>query len=385
MSRFEPVVGRASDGQSPHAALVDEFHEASDGALYDSMSTGMGARNQPLLAVITTAGVNLSSPCYEMFLNCVKVLEGTLEQENTFIMIFGIDEDMSYENYDSWRTANPNLGISINEDYLYGKYQDAMNDLSQRSILLTKHLNMWQNTGSAWMDMLKFQACKRPELKLEDFYGKEVWIGIDLANKIDLCAMQLLFKLPDGSFATFGKYYLPEEIVNKKENQHYQLWRDEGLLTSTEGSVTDFFKIEEDLKELSKLFIIKELDFDQKEAHFWVQTIQLWADFECVEIPQSAQFISEPMKMLESLIYEGKMLHDGNKLLTWSFGNVVKKLSRGASVVKYYYPTKQNNANKIDPVCALIMALSRALLCDDISDSYNSRAKAGIEDILRVI
>jgi phage terminase large subunit-like protein len=385
MSRFEPVIGKPGDGTSPTCAICDEYHESPTSILVDTMKTGMGARREPLLLIITTAGFDTSFPCYDEHLQAIKILEGTLEKDNVFCILYGIDDGDDWADFEVWKKANPNYLISIDEDSLKESYLDACNNLKDRNTLLCKHLNIWCNSSSAWMDMQKFELCKRPNLKLEDFYGQEVWIGIDLANKIDLCAMQLLFRLPDGSFATFGKYYLPEEVVNKKENSHYQLWRDEGILISTEGAVTDFFKIEEDLKELNKLFIIKELDFDQKEAHFWVQTIQLWADFECVEIPQSAQFISEPMKTLESLIYDGKMLHDGNKLLTWSFGNVVSKLSRGSSSVKYYYPTKQTNANKIDPVCALIMALSRALLSEDIGDSYNQRAKAGIEDVLRVI
>jgi len=385
MSLVSPVVGRASDGQAPSCAIIDEYHEHPNSSLLDAFVTGTGSRQQPLILIITTAGFDTTYPCYEEHLEAIKILEGSLEKEHVFVAMFGIDNDDDWTDFEVWKKANPNYGVSIQEDGLMIQYQDAMNSLKNRNTLLCKHLNKWMNAGSAWMDMQKFELCKRPDLKLEDFYGHEVWIGVDLANKIDLCAVQLLFKLPDGGFVTFGKYYLPEEIVNKKENSHYQLWRDEGLLITTEGAVTDFFKIEEDLKELDKLFVIKELDFDQKEAHFWVQTIQLWANFECIEIPQSAQFISEPMKTLESLIYDGKMLHDGNKLLTWSFGNVIQKLSRGSSSVKYYYPAKQTNANKIDPVCALIMALSRALVCEDDGNIYNKRAARGEKDILRVL
>lgn len=385
MSRCEPVIGKPGDGANVSGAIIDEYHEHPDSALLGTMVTGTGSRPQPLIFIITTAGFDTTYPCYEEHLESIKILEGSIEKENVFTMIFGIDPDDKWEDWNSWTKANPNYGVSILPDSLKETYETALNSLKDRNTLLCKHLNKWMNAGSAWMDMQKFELCKRPDLKIEDFYGHEVWIGIDLANKIDLCAMQLVFKLSDGKFATFGKYYIPEEIANKSENSHYQLWGEEGILTITEGAVTDFFKIEEDLKELNKLFIIKELDFDQREAHFWIQTIQVWADFECVEVPQTPQFISEPMKTLESLIYEGKMLHDGNKLLTWSFGNVIKKLSRGASIVKYYYPTKQTNANKIDPVCALLMALGRALTCEDNGDSYNVRAARGEEEILRVL
>lgn len=433
MSRFEPVVGRASDGQSPHVALIDEYHEAQTSALYDSMSTGMGARSAPLLCVITTAGVDLSSPCYDMFLNAVKVLEGDLEQENLFIMIFGIDEGMKYEDYESWKTANPNLGISINEDYLYGKYQDAMKDVSQRSILLTKHLNLWQASGVTAFDMLKFKANARPEMKLEDFKGKRCIVALDLASKIDILAMEIMFELEDAEYKVcprcgervlykdetyicsnlydknlydpnsheegscgwqrksakrtivFSKFYLPEETVQKKENQHYRTWEAKGLLTVTEGSRTDLQKVEEDLEKLNKYFLIGEMVFDPKDASYFVQNIQKWAGFECIEFTQSPAMISEPFKECEAMIVDGCFLHDGNEILTWMFGNTIKKQGKSGGSVKHYFPTKQTEGNKIDGCVASLMALARIMVSTDDGDSYNSRARAGQEEILRVI
>lgn len=423
MSKFEPVVGRASDGQSPHCSLIDEYHEAQTSALYDSMSTGMGARNSPLLCVITTAGVDLSSPCYEMFLNAEKVLKGDLEQENLFIMIFGIDEGMNYEDYESWKTANPNLGISINEDYLYGKYQDAMKDVSQRSILLTKHLNLWQSSGVTAFDMIKFKENARPESKLEDFKGKSCTVSIDLASKIDIVAVEITFELEDVQYKicprcgepvlwenekyicsrnneeggcswqrksskrtmTFSKFYLPSTTVEKKENQHYRLWVAEGLLTSTEGERTDFQKVEEDLQQLDKDFIIQEICFDPHEASYLIQNIQKWFGGECVEISQNPAMLSEPMKELEAMIVDGCFLHDGNKVLTWMFGNVIKRQGKSGGSVKHYYPAKQTEGNKIDGPMCCIMNISRIMTYEDDGDSYNSRARAGIEDVLRVI
>jgi phage terminase large subunit-like protein len=423
MSRFEPVVGRASDGQSPHAALVDEYHEAQTSALYDSMSTGMGARRSPLLCVISTAGVDLSSPCYDMFLNCVKVLDGELEQEDTFIMIFGIDPEMKYEDYESWKTANPNLGISINEDYLYGKYQDAMKDVSQRSILLTKHLNLWQASGVTAFDMIKFKANARPEMKLEDFKDKKCVVSLDLASKIDILAMEIMFELEDAQYkecprcgevvlfkneiyicsknteegscswqrksnkrtVVFSKFYLPEETVLKKENQAYRTWAAKGLLTVTEGSRTDLQKVEEDLEKLNEDFIISELVFDPKDASYFVQNIQKWAGFECIEFTQSPSLISEPFKECEAMIVDGCFLHDGNEVLTWMFGNTIKKQGKSGGSVKHYFPTKQTEGNKIDGTVACLMALARIMTYEDNGDSYNSRAAKGEENILRVI
>lgn len=419
MSRFMPIVGKPGDGASPHAAIVDEYHEHATSVLFDAMDTGMGARDQPLLLVITTAGSDTSAPCYEMELEAIKILEGTLQKDNVFVIKFGIDKEDSYEDFEVWKKANPNYGVSINEDYLRGKYNDAMTNLSQRNILLTKHLNIWMNAGQAWMDMQKWELCKRPQLELEDFYGRECYVSLDLASKIDLAALVFLFELEPIKYATcprcqskviwendrnkcsseacswerktnkrvacFGKYYIPEETAHKKENQHYQLWEKEGILTVTDGARTDFQRIENDLKDIAKNVIIKELPFDPKEASYLIQNIETWANFECTEFPQGPALISEPMKELEAMVYDGCFLHDGNKVMTWMMGNVIKKQSRTGGSVKCYFPTKQNDSLKIDGPVAAIMALGRMMVQTDDGDSYNARAKAGEQEILRVI
>ena len=425
MSRFEPVVGKASDGQSPHAALIDEYHEAQTSALYDSMSTGMGARSQPLLCVITTAGVDISSPCYEMFENATKVIQGTLIEDNLFAVIFGVDPEDSYEDFDVWRKANPNLGVSVNENYLRGKYNDALTKLGERNILLTKHLNMWQSAGRAWLDMIKFKSCGDASLKLEHFAGRNCYLGLDLASKIDVVALEILFEIegvklevcprcgakavyqderyncanslgenPTCSWnrktnkrvVCFSKFYLPEATVAKKENQHYQLWEKEGLLTATEGERTDFNVVEDDLKMLNSVFNIQELVFDPREASMLISNIQKWASFECVEFTQSAVNISEPCKELEAMVTDNAFLHDGNKMFEWMCGNVVLKQSRSGGNVKHYFPTKTTNANKIDGAVGAIMALARLMANDeDTGDSYNARAARGEENILRVL
>src|SRR5665648_518829 len=127
MSIFCPIVGNPGDGQSPHGGLIDEYHEHPTSVLYDAMDTGMGAREQPMLSVITTAGTNTSFPCYDLHLEAIKVLEGSIENDRLFCMIFTIDKEDDWQDFECWKKANPNYMISIEEDYLYGKYQDAMN------------------------------------------------------------------------------------------------------------------------------------------------------------------------------------------------------------------------------------------------------------------
>lgn len=428
MSKFMPVIGKPGDGASPHCALVDEYHEHPTSVLYDAMDTGMGARDQPLLLVITTAGISTAVPCYDLHCEAVKVLEGTVENDSLFCMIFTIDKEDSWEDFENWKKANPNYSVSINEDYLFTKFQEALNKPAQRNILLTKHLNIWQNAGIAFVDALKWREAGDETLCLEMFKGQECWLALDLASKIDLCALVLLFKhkkriinancpkcfgevqvvngmnvcvsnrlLEDETkcdwkkpieregVVAFAKHYLPEATIEKRENQHYQKWFLEGWLTKTEGERTDFGVVEEDIKQISEDFIIKELAFDQKEATHIIHLISQWSNFECVEFPQSPALINEPMKELEAMIAANEFWHNNNPIFTWCMGNIIKKQSRSGGATKTYFPTKENDKLKIDSGVAAIMALGRLKVAEDDGDSYNARAKRGDDEILRVL
>lgn len=361
-SKFEPVIGKPGDGASPSCGIVDEYHEHSSPDLLETLHTGMGAREQPLLIVITTAGVDTSVPCYDKHLEAKKILEKSTERENLFCIIFTIDEDDTYENFDCWVKANPNLGVSIFEKNLRAKHEEALGSPAKRNAILTKHLNIWQNAGEAWMDMLKWNACCVPGMAINDFVGQECYVGMDLANRIDIAALRILFKYKNG-WAGFGKYYLPADTVKKKDNAHYKKWVSSGHITETEGAVTDFLYIKKDIEEISKTFKLKELAYDLKESSYFILDLsqEKWTYFPCVEVGQSPSIISEPMKAYEGLIYSKNYAHNGCPVMTWMMSNVIKKKARGGGETKLYYPTKERNTAKIDGPVAEITALSRAL------------------------
>jgi phage terminase large subunit-like protein len=372
MSRFELLVGNPGDGASPHCAIIDEYHEHRTSDQYDTMSTGMGSREQPLMFVITTAGTDTSSPCYDAHLKAVKVLNGSIEDDMFFAIIYGIDPDEDWKDFEVWKKANPNYGVSIMEDYLYQKYTETMNDAGKQNINLCKHLNEWRNAGTAWMNMAKWAACEDKTLRIEDFKGMPCYIGMDLATKIDMCALMLLFET-DSGFVTFGRYYLPEETVNLPGNDHFVKWAKEGHVIATPGGRTDFRPVEADIQAIDKDHPIRELAFDPKDATYIINNIMEWASFECVEMKQGPTLISEPMKELEAMIYSKGIRHDGGPVLTWMMGNVVKKAGHSGGPVKYYYPTKDKEANKIDGAVALIMAIGRAMLHVEKKSVYEER------------
>lgn len=375
MSRFEPLIGKPGDGSSPHCAIIDEYHEHKTSDQYDTMDTGMGARDQPLILVITTAGTDTSTPCYDMHLRAIQILNGTIHDDAFFAIIYGIGPEDNWQDFEVWKMANPNFGVSVNEDYLHRKFTETMNNASKQNINLCKHLNMWMNAGVAWMNMVKWEVCADQSLKLEDFIGRPCYAALDLASKIDICALILLFKhqkMIDGELVeglvAFGKYYLPEDTTTLAGNEHYDKWVKEGLIVETPGAMTDFLYIENDLKEIHANHPIEELAFDPREAGYLVQNVMQWLGVDnCIEIAQGPALMSEPMKETEGMIYDNRLWHSGDPVLTWMMGNVIQKKGRNTGPVKYYYPTKEKNESKIDGAVSLIMAMSRAMLNKDVS------------------
>jgi len=431
MSSFMPVVGNPADGTSPSSAVIDEYHENPSSVGYDTMLTGMGAREQPILFVTTTAGINTSYPCYDLYLNSKKILQGLINDDTTFVLIYEPNEEDDWQDFEVWKSVNPNYLISIDEDFLLGRYQDALNKPQERNIILTKHLNIWMNAGVGAFDMLRWNKCADTELTIEMFRGKECWLALDLASKIDLAALVLLFKYKRRVINTecpichgevvlkngmnvcisqnviiegesslicnwkkpvnrdcvvgFARHYVPEETVLEKENTHYQKWRERGNLIVTEGARTDFQLIEKDIETAAENFIVKELVFDPSEASYLIQNIEKWAAFDCIEFNQGPATISQPMKELEAMIKAFEFWHNGDPVYTWCMGNVVKKNSRSGGSVKHYFPTKTNPKLKIDSAVATICALGRLITYENDNGAYESRVSSGEERVLRVL
>lgn len=355
LSFFKKLIGKPGDGQSPYCAIHDEVHQHPNSAQIETMETGMGARTEPLQFLISTAGSDLAGPCKELHDYAKKVLEGHFKNDRFFALIYGIDEKDDWTDFDVWRKANPNLGVSVSEDFLQGKLQEAIQRTSLQNAVKIKHLNCWVNAGTGWLNMAKWDANADEGLEVERFHGCKAWVGIDLASKIDLTALMILIRWEE-KWYLFGKYYLPEETINFPGNEHYQKWALDGILTSTPGARTDYHYLYEDLMQWYEDFQIQEIVYDPREAAYLMQSIMEEVSCPVVEFTQSAVNLSEPMKEFEAEINAGNLLHNGDPILSWSASNVVLKESRN----KLYYPAKENNANKIDPIVAALMAMARA-------------------------
>lgn len=367
-SKFEPIVGKPGDGSSPSCAIIDEYHEHPTDEQYDTMQTGMGARPQPVLLVITTGGSNPAGPCYALRQELCRVLEGTIEDEQFFGIIYTIDEDDDWADFKNWKKANPNYGVSVFEDYLKQQQKEATNNARRQNILKCKHLNLWVNAKSAWMNMEDWKRCGDKELTPESVQHLRCIEGLDLASSIDIAArVKVFFEDVEGKrhYYVFGQYYLPEDAVYQPENTHYQQWKNEGFLTVTDGNETDFGQIEDDIWEDVGVYQTNELAYDRYQAVSTAQRLTA-RGMNCVEFPQQVATMSPAMKEVEAAVKGGRLHHDGNPVLAWMVGNVVAKID----VKENIYPNKERPEAKIDGAVALIMAVGRAMLHEPEPEPY---------------
>ncbi len=355
-SRFEPLIGNPGDGASPSLAIIDEYHEHDTDRMFDTMETGMGAREQPLMLVITTAGDNIAGPCYGMQDDAQKALEGTRQDDETFSLIYGIDEGDEWTDPAVVRKANPNFGVSVGSDFLLQRQKDAMVSPRKAGVFKTKHLNMWVQSKAAYFNVQRYISAGDEKLSLDQFVGAECIIGVDLAEKRDLTAIELVFRHGAG-FARFGRYYAPEETIEQPENEHFRLWRDTGRLIQTDGAVTDQREILADILDDLGRFDVREVAFDPWHSRqMGVELMEAGA--QVVEFANRPSLMNEPMRAMDAFIAENGLAHDGDPAFAWMLSNVVN----GSRSSDLHRPAKERAENKIDGPVACIMALGRWLL-----------------------
>jgi phage terminase large subunit-like protein len=349
--KFEPVIGKPGDGASPTLAIVDEYHEHASDELFDTMLTGMGAREQPLMWVITTAGSDTAGPCYALRSDVIRMLDGSMPNDETFGIIYTLDPADDWTSEASLRKANPNYDVSVSGDFLKAQVRDAIQSSRKQNIVKTKHLNIWVGARSAWMNMEAWKRCADPSLTTDQFEGEPCWIGLDLASKIDIASNLRIYKR-DGIYYLLGRHYLPEERINDPDKSHYQGWLHDGHLIATDGDVIDYGRIKEDIFTDARDYDIVALGYDPWNAT-QLATELIAEGINAIEIRQGVRQLSEPMKHLEAMVLAGKLRHDGNPCMTWMMGNVVAKTDANDNI----YPRKEREENKIDGAVAAIMAM----------------------------
>lgn len=372
-SRWRPVSKKPGDGGGAHVFIQDEFHEAKTAELTEAIEQGQLARKQSLSWKITTAGVNLAGPCYSYEQQMKQILLGLVTRDRTFAILYTIDDEPYTDPFgveqpaDDWTTvaaaqkANPNWGISVDVDKFLTELEEAVQDPAKAAQFKTKHLNLWCNAAHGYFNLQRWQQCQDKTLKLEDFAGEECLDGIDLANKVDLIARALLFRRmrEDGEhWYVFWRWYLPSAVANQSENSHYAEWREKKVLTVTDGDITDYRFILRHMVADSKVFKVRELDFDQREAGKLTQDYHEETGIDLFEVPQTVKVLSEPMKWLQALIIDRRIHHCGDPIGTWCVSNVEAIPDQNENVFPRH--PQGDEKRKIDGVSALLNALVRA-------------------------
>lgn len=358
-SLFRPLNAEGStlDGLNVHFAGVDEFHAHKKRDLYDVIDSATGARSQPLVWMVTTAGSDRSGICYEQRTHLTKVLEGIIEDDNFFGAIYTIDDGDDWTDPAVWAKANPNYGVSVIPEDLASACIKAQSMASAVNNFLTKRLNVWVNSHTAWLDMRSWDSCVDHNVKIEDVAHLPCIIGLDLATKTDIAAaVKLFYDSSAEKYYVFARYYLPERAIEESKNSQYSGWERQGHITVTDGEVIDLDLIEQDILDDCGLYDVREVAFDpwqatQMAGHLIEQGIEM------VEVRPTVLNFSEPMKQLEALTLSKKIVHDGNPVTTWMMSNVTAHLDAKDNI----YPRKERPENKIDGAVATIMALSRVI------------------------
>ncbi|WP_423207193.1 terminase large subunit [Paracoccus yeei] len=387
-SWFRPLSADASkmDGLNVHFAAVDEVHEHPGPEIIQKLNTATGARRQPLIVEITTAGHDRHSVCRQHHEFSVKALEGTLPHETAdpwFAFIATIDEGDDWTDPEVWVKANPSLGVTVKIDDLKRQIDEAREMPAQQNAIRRLRLNEWTEQVTRWLDMEVWAEGGLPatssgtELMTEAhrlerlLAGRECYGGLDLARVNDLSAFMLLFPptrdpaLGDlaGKWIVLSRFWVPEEDILRRARRDrvpYDVWRDQGFLVATSGNATDFAFIEAEIVSLAGRFDLRELAYDRTFAGEIVQHLQD-EGLNLVQFGQGFLSMAAPTAELERLAVSRLLWHGGHPVLRWNASNVAVRHDPAGNIK----PDKERSSERIDGIVALCNALGRAMLRDE--------------------
>lgn len=373
-SKFEPLGADADtlDGLNIHGAVLDELHAHKNRALYDVIETATGARRQPLLFSITTAGHNRHSVCWEQRDYATKILDNIIEDDTFFAYIACIDDGDDWTDPKIWAKANPNWMISVKPDDIERKCTKAKSIITAQNAFRRLHLDEWTEQEVRWLDLIAWDKCTAPA-NPDALKGRRCFLGMDLSTKIDLSALALLFPpdLPAGDWKALFKFYVPEENIRERVQRDrvpYDIWVKQGYITATPGSVIDYDFIKHDIIDWAKFYNIQEIAFDPWNATYL--SVQLAEEgFNLVEMRQGHRTMAEPSKELEALVKSGRFSHGANPVMRWMASNVTVRMDSNDN----YMPDKAKSTERIDGIVASLMALGRGIVSTKHESVYSSR------------
>lgn len=355
LSKMEPLSRDSDklDGLNPHFAVIDEFHAHKTDDLYNVLKSATGARRQPMLFTITTAGFDKLGPCFSMRRTYIDILKGIKDQDNTFVIIFTLDDGDDWKDPKNWIKSNPNLGVSLKADYLDEEFNSAINRGGSEEVnFKTKNLNVWVDAPVVWIPDEMVTTC-RHGVTDADLEGAECYGGLDLASHVDITAMALYF--PKQKAAKMF-YWIPEAKIDEKVDRvDYRRWVAEGRIFATEGNVIDIDTQVDQMYDIIRRYNCRNIAYDPAKAyHGTVQGLQKKGLSQMLdEFNQGIKTMSEPTRELERLVSSAEIDLMGDPVLRWMFRNAVAVTDANDNIKLH----KGKSQNKIDGLIALINAI----------------------------
>jgi phage terminase large subunit-like protein len=350
------------DGFNASFGLIDEYHSAPNTLVRDVIKSSMGMRENPHLCTITTAGFDKSLPCYALRTMGVEVLNGIKQDDSLFIAIFSMDEEDDWQEPANWYKSNPNLGITVTEKYISEQVKQAKNNPSDEVGVRTKNLNQWCSSAKIWIHE-KYIIQSTGKVDFSTFNDHVCYVGVDLGATSDLTAVAFLAVKEDVYYFK-AHYYLPQAaLVEKADRELYKLWHRTGALTVTEGNVTDYDYIQNDLIKVSEVIPIAKIAYDSYNATQWAIGCTN-AGLPLIPYSQTMGNFNRPTKALERIVLSQKAVFDNNEITRECFRNVVLKSDHNGNVK----PVKYMDKKKIDGCIAMIQALGAYLLTPQYSN-----------------
>lgn len=349
----------AKHGLNAHGVIFDELHAQPNRDLWDVLTTATGARRQPLIVAISTAGFDRESICFEAHEHARQVLEGVIDDPEFFALIRAADESDDWKSPKTWRKANPGLGVTIKESYLVAEAKRAELTPAYLNTFLRLHLNRWTSQETRWLPIEAWDECDG-SVNADKLKGALCYGGLDLASTVDMASLVLVFPDEDKElFRLLPFFWIPEESLierARKDRVPYDAWAASGLLTVTGGNAIDYSRIVSDITALGDRFEIREVAFDRWGAFQVSQQLEA-AGFVMIAFGQGFASMSPPTKELMRLTLDQKIAHGGNPILRWHADNVVVRQDPAGNLK----PDKQRSRQKIDGIVASIMGIDRAI------------------------
>lgn len=362
-------------GFNIHGVVFDELHTQPNRKLFDVMTKGSGdARMQPLYFLITTAGTDTHSICYETHQKAKDILEGRKIDPTFYPVIYGADESEDWTDPKVWRKANPSLGITVGIDKVRAACESARQNPGEENAFRQLRLNQWVKQAVRWMPMEKWDACAFA-VNEDDLEGRVCYGGLDLSSTTDITAFVLVFPPTDEDdrYVVLPYFWIPEDSMDlrvRRDHVPYEVWERQGYLMTTEGNVVHYGYIEKFIERLGEKFNIREIAFDRWGAIQMVQNLE-GMGFTVVPFGQGFKNMSPPTKELMKLVLEKRIAHGGHPVLRWMMDNIYIRTDPAGNIKA----DKERSTEKIDGAVATIMALDRAIRCGNVSTAsvYDDR------------